>query len=294
MLETAQPRAKSPPSGSLLKHWLLTDLAEARRVLEAADAEPDRAIHLVRRRLKRVRTLFEVVKPVPGMGHAHRAQTVKEAFTLLSGHRDADAMLIAAKWLAERSDTALQPVALVLVDRLKAHIADLRSLPTPIPESLRLLRVAEAEAASLAEEPDPAKLLRDTLTAIYRKGRKRYRDALDKRDADDETLHDWRKQVKHRLHIGQMVEGTDLLNGPFMLKELDRLSEYLGEEHDFANLGGWICNDPVLGQTPRDLARLTVAISRRRSKLASRAIELGGELYGQRTSTFSKRLVMEG
>jgi CHAD domain-containing protein len=292
MLETAQLSPKGPQSGSLLKHWLLTDLAEARRVLETTDSEPDRAIHLARRRLKRVRTLFEVVKPVAGTGHSHRAQSVKEAFKLLSGHRDADAMLAAAEWLAERSEHATQEAASTLVDRLTAHVADLRGQPTPLPDSVRLLRIAEAEAASLANEIDTPKLLRDRLTAIYRKGRRRYREALDKRDADDETLHEWRKQVKHRLHIGQMVEGTGLLKGPFLLKELDRLSEYLGEEHDFANLGVWVCGDAVLSQNPRDLARLTVAISRRRSKLAARAIELGAELYGQRTLHFAKGLVV--
>jgi len=277
----------------LLKQWLLTDLAEARRILEAPGAEPDSAIHLARRRLKRVRTLFEVVKPIAGTGHAHRAGPVKEAFKRLSGHRDADAMLAAAMWLAERSERATQDVASVLADRLKAHIEVLRGEPAPIPASLGLLRIAEAEAASLAEEWDATRLLRDRLTAIYRKGRKCYRNALDKHDADDETLHDWRKQVKHRLHIGQMVDGTGILQGPLLLKELDRLSEYLGEDHDFANLAVWICHDPVLGQRPRDLARLTVAISRRRSKLAARAIELGAELYGQRTSRFAKGLGVE-
>ena len=41
---------------------------------------------------------------------------------------------------------------------------------------------------------------------------------------------------------------------------------------------------------PKDLAALTTAISRRRSKLAARALEIGQELYGERASRFAKNL----
>ncbi len=61
----------------------------------------ERAVHLVRRRLKRVRTLFLVVKSVAGTGHSNRGEPVKTAFQWLSGPRDADAMLKAAIWIAD-------------------------------------------------------------------------------------------------------------------------------------------------------------------------------------------------
>ena len=103
-------------------------------------------------------------------------------------------------------------------------------------------------------------------------------------------MHEWRKQVKHRLHIGQMIEGTGLLSGPLLLKDLDRLAEYLGEEHDFSNLAAWIEQDATLAERPKDLARLAAAISRRRSKLTARALEIGQELYGERAPRFAKDL----
>jgi CHAD domain-containing protein len=288
MLEVV--RSEQSPPQSLLKEWLLADLAEARRVLEASDIEQDRAIHLARRRLKRVRTLFEVVKSVAGTGHAHRAAPVKDVFKRLSGHRDAAAMLLAAQWLAGHASTSTSAIATTLVERLTAHVANLHAQPVPISDCVRLLRIAEAEVAALADVGDPRALLVDRLTAIYAKGRKLFRKARDKRDPDDETLHDWRKQVKHRLHISQLVESCGLLKGPLPTKELDHLGEYLGEEHDFANLGIWICADPVLSDQPHDFARLTNAISRRRLKLADRALELGDDLYSQRPSRFEKAL----
>ena len=210
--------AVTPQPGPLLKNWLLTDLSEARRVLAAADADPERAIHMARRRLKRVRTLFQMMKSVPGSGHAHRVRPLKEAFKLLSGSRDADAMLAAAKWIPRHASPETDDAAIVLVDRLGEQANNLRAEPLQIERILRQLRIAEAEAAALAEAADPAKLLRDQLIVVYRRGRKLYRNAADGRDDDAEALHDWRKQVKHRLHISQVIEGTGLLAGPFLLR----------------------------------------------------------------------------
>lgn len=288
---------------SLLKMWLLRDLAEARRLLETCrrqdgalksdpqyppDPPPERAIHLARRRLKRVRTLFLVVKSVAGAGHIDRAEAVKQAFQRLSGPRDADAMLKAARWLADRAGQKSRVPAASLVRRLEDRVASLRTVDAPVAEIVHLLRTAEIEAATLADIDDPIDLLRQRLVVAYTKGRKLFLRARDGDQTDDETLHDWRKQVKHRIHIGQVIEESRLAISDAPIRALDHLAEYLGEEHDFANLSDWICTDAALACSARDLACLTGAIARRRETLATRALELGAEFYGAKPATFAK------
>ncbi len=292
MDETADLQSVDTLSGSVLKVWLLNDLSEARQALEAGVLPLDKAIHLARRRLKRVRSLLRVVKSIPGSdtalpGAQNRAQPVIDAFRLMSGARDMAAMLAAAEWLANHTETE---ASRDLVDRLRGKLDEARNQPVAIQTVVRLLRIAETDVASLADAFNPAILLRQNLVATYRKGRQLYRRALDSRDSDDETLHDWRKRVKHRMHLGQIIGGTGLLAVTSPLTDLDRLAEYLGDEHDLANLAAWISADPALADRPQDLAPLTAAISRRRVKLTNRALDLGHDLYGQRTERFAREL----
>jgi len=289
MLEAANPPSTGSEPARPLKYWLLQDLAEARRELEAADTGGDVAIHQARRRLKRVRTLFSVLKPVTSLHHRQCGETAKAAFKQLSGRRDADAMLKAARWLAGRTGPALRPAARALAKRLKLHLAAARTDQVPVADTERLLRIAEADAASLPEALDTTKLLRDHLIATYRKGRKLYRLARSGANGDH-ILHDWRKQVKHRLHLGQIVAAYDLFEAPFPAEDLDRLADQLGDEHDFATLSAWIKADPVLGETPETTKRLVTAIDRRRARLTERALQLGADLYGDRTRRFARQL----
>jgi hypothetical protein len=196
-------------------------------------------------------------------------------------------MLRAAEWLATKSECG---ATRALVERLALHVADARASQVPIAEVLRQLAMAEVEAAALADSIDPASVLHDRLLTVYAKGRKRFRDARDGADDDSDVLHEWRKQVKHRLHIGQIIAGSGFSGDVAQSKDLDLLAEYLGLEHDFANLGRWMRGDPVLAAAPGDLAALTEAISRRRARLAARALDLGAELYGERTEKFAKQL----
>eukprot|EP01037_Dinobryon_pediforme_P021384 gene21384-22236_t len=271
------------PCGADLKRMLQSDLASARAELDPIPASRTQAVHRARRRLKRARTILRLLRSVAGLDREHRLEPVRTAFALLAGARDADAMLAAGRWLLAHAEDVKDPALTTLLLNLEqnAHAQHRQSLP--LAEILSLLRIAEAEAASLPEIFDGAKLFADGLIDTYRRGRACFRKCLDSSAPDD--LHDWRKQVKHRLHLTQMVRGQPGFSIP-LLKDLDVLAETLGEAHDFANLAALVGKAPELAGGRKAANEVKARIARRIAKLQRRAIDLGEELYGERTRHF--------
>jgi CHAD domain len=275
------------PSGAELKQRLINGLATARSALDSISGEPDVAVHEARKRLKRVNTLFLLLKPVAGADRERRAETAKQAFRLLSQSRDADALLERARWLEARADDAAMTAALrALVNQLELAVATAHAQALPIGEIVHLLRMAEADAASLADGFSSSDLIADGLIEAYRNGRELYRKALD--GAGAETMHDWRKQVKHRLHISELIENRHPAASPSIVADLDRLGYLLGESNDFANLRDLLKKSPEIAGNRKMAEKVLDLIARRRRKLEKRALELGEELYGERTRRFSQ------
>jgi CHAD domain-containing protein len=270
--------------------WILADLAAALDALRTADVDSEIAIHSARKRLKRVRTLLSAIKAADPHHHAARLEPVKSAFQSLAGSRDADAMLAAAKWLTHHTEGSTRDDAAQVVARLKARIHILKAEPLPMAAISAQLDLAGRVTAAFQSSVPTTDVLTTYLVTVYCKGRKRFRHAQSAEATDDEALHDWRKMAKHWLYIGQMLVDLKPTAKVFPLKELDRLTEFLGEEHDFANLAAFVASDTGVPVDARRIARLTDAITRRRAKLAARSFDLGAELYAEKPTRFERRL----
>ena len=277
------------PTPAETKQLLLTDLSMARSALAEPSENRDEAVHRARRRLKRVRSLLRILRPVPGRDQANRGDAVKSAYRLLSSARDADAMLGAARWLKAHGDENDTVVLSALVERLEAAASAAHATALPVDAIQALLRTAESEIASLTEGFDSEELFLGGLLRSYRRGRNCYRHALD--DADAETLHDWRKETKHQLHIGQFIVGRTRATDKSRLKDLDQLAECLGDNNDLVNLAANLRQGLCVGGSEVDILAVEALIIRRRRKLVRHALELGEELYGERTKRFAERLL---
>ncbi len=285
MLETTS-RTDEPR----ITDWIRADLDAALDALKTVDIDSEIAVHTARKRLKRVRTLLGAVRLADPDGHAARLEPVRTAFRSLAGTRDADAMLVAAKWLTHHTEGTTRDDAAHVVHRLKVRIETLKTEPLPLGSITVQLEAAKRALASYDDTRPSVELLAMALAKVYRQGRKRFHHALAENDTDDEALHEWRKVAKHWLYLGQVL--VDLKPAPkiYPLKDLDRLTEFIGEEHDFANLAAFVASDTGVPVDPRRISRLISAITRRRAKLAARAFELGAELYADKPSRFEKRL----
>lgn len=276
------------PFAATLRRILIDEITATRAVLGDPDLPREAAIHLTRRGLKRVRSLWAVLDPLPGANRDGRIRQVRDTGRLLAATRDADVMAAEAERLLQRAEAASRPAA----EHLFRHCAERARhahLDTPPFDVVAArLRACEADARSLPTSFAGGSLLVDALVSSYRRGRRDWREIED--GAGGEALHDWRKRVKQRRHLSAIVPVETSVTTRSIQEDLDRLGEILGEEHDLAVMKDRIETDPELiaGEEGRD--DLLDLLARRRRKLRKAALEFGDELYGLRTRAFEREL----
>lgn len=271
-----------------LRRFVVAEIAAARVELTDPALPRDEAIHRTRRHLKRVRSLFTVLEPVPGADRENRIRRIRDTARLLAGARDANVVAAEARRLHAQSHGAAERAAGRLAERLEAAVAVAHSATPPIEEIAARLRASEASARSLPTRFEAGRLLADALVETYRRGRRDWREIED--GTSVAALHDWRKRVKARRHLSALVPIPTAVTGRSILSDLEQLGEILGEEHDLAVLRHRLEDDPALlgsGEGRDDVLDL---VARRRRRLKKDALELGGDLYDLRTRAFAHEL----
>lgn len=280
-------RADETMAGAL-RRILIDEITTARAVLGDPDLAREEIVHRTRRALKRVRSLWFVLEPLPGANRDGRLRQVRDTARLLAGARDADVLVAEARLLHERAEgrVALATERFAARCELRAQHAHLVTPPFDLVAAR--LRACEADARSLPTVFEGGRLLAEALTASYRRGRKDWREIED--GATGEALHDWRKRVKQRRHLSAIVPIETAVTRRSIQTDLDRLGEILGEEHDLAVMKHRLERDPELLSPEEGLADLLELVANRRRKLKKTAVELGGELYDLRTRAFEREL----
>jgi CHAD domain-containing protein len=260
---------------------LIGEIVTAREALADPAISPEEAVHRVRRRLKRARSLFFVLDEVPGANRENRAVAARDTARLLAGTRDADVLVLEARRILARTEGRDVAAAGLLVERLEAERAEARRTPPPLDEVAARLRASEADARSLPERFAAGHLLAEALVASYRRGRRDWRELGE--GFTLETMHDWRKRVKQRRHLSALVPIETSVTTAAIQRDLEDLGEMLGEEHDLALLMARLDGDERLLRPREGRSGVFDLITRRRRKLAKKALELGEELYGARS-----------
>jgi len=273
---------------SALRRILIDEITSARAVIGDPDLPRSEAIHLTRRCLKRVRSLWDVFDPLPGANRDGRIRQVRDTARLLAAARDADVMAAEARRLHERAEGRTVVATERFLARCEERARHAHLTTPPFDLVAARLRACEADARSLPTVFEGGRLLADSLVGIYRRGRRDWREIED--GAGGETLHDWRKRVKHRHHLSAMVPVATSVTSRSIQADLGQLGEFLGEEHDLAVMKGRIEDDPDLLSAEDGRDDLLDLIARRRRKLTKIALELGADLYALRTRSFENEL----
>ena len=263
-----------------LKRVLLGEIVTAREALADPTIEREEAVHRVRRRLKRARSLLSLLEEVPGSNRADRAEQARDAARLLAGARDADVLVREARRILARAEGATVAAAGVMVDRLEREREEAhRDLPALDVVAGRL-RACEADARSLPDRFEAGRLIAEALLATYRRGRRDWRELGE--GISIEAMHDWRKRVKRRRHLSALVPIETPVTTRAIQRDLEDLGEILGDEHDLAVLEARLHRDGGLLRPREGSDAVADIVARRRRKLTRKALELGEELYGLR------------
>lgn len=270
--------------GDGLLRLIREDLAGIRQGL-SSDGPADERVHRARQRLKRLRTLMRVFRPILGAHAEPLKAALGQISRLLAGARDADAAVETARALREaaasRPGNGFDGILAELAREAKAtHAASL-----PVDAVCRRLTEIEKHFAAIGPIEDGAGLLADALTRAYRRGRRARKRALESLATPD--LHRWRKAAKDLWHLLRLCRKRLPHRAEALAGRLESLADLLGRDHDHALLAERLAlapeHDPALG------LQLSVIAGERR-KLEAEAIALGKDIYRDKPREFARRM----
>ena len=252
-------------------------------------------IHDARKEIKRTRALLRLVRTgISRTDYRRVITTLREAANHLAPSRDA----------AVREQT-LERLAQDPAGKSRFSPDDLRGVRTAL-EQVAIEEAARFDRSGLAEVTKP--LLHDVacqferlevkgkgfevlgpgIQSVYTRGRSAYQVALE--DPSPENLHEWRKRAKDLWYQLSLLEPMAPTRLEAMTGELDKLGEFLGDDHDlFMLLEGAEAHCAVDGSA-RELEALTALVEQRHEELRRAALALGARLYSNKPAAFCDQL----
>jgi CHAD domain-containing protein len=240
-------------------------------------------VHDARRRIKRVRALLRLLRPIAGEAWFDRENSdYRDIARQLSPARDADVMLRTLDMLeSDRRRTRR------LRDLLTARRAELLSQAgdagTLLAAAAQALQLAGERIAGWTFDHDGYDLIEDGLLKTYRRGRRAMAKAFD--EPTDERLHQWRKRVKdlgHQLRLIRVICPERIRAHRSLLSAL---GEALGDDHDLA-----VLRPQIVAAGGRSADMLLARLDAARCELQTKARRLGEQAYAEKPRAFARRM----
>ena len=240
-------------------------------------------VHEARKRFKKVRALLRLVRPALGDRFPAENARFREFGALLSGVRDAAAMVECVDGLRRsfpepRHAAFLQDLRLAMVERRHRHAEGLHDLGDRVARVLEGLEGARGAVEAWPLGESGPLLIAPGFAVTYRDGRKEMRRAFS--TPTDVRFHEWRKRVKdHWYHVRLLTPlRPRALRG--RSEALKALSDRLGEEHDLAALGSIIGTGEGGRELPEGPGPGDGILRFRRTELRRECRKRGRRLYG--------------
>lgn len=267
--------------GDLLRELI----GKAERSVSRDRALTHREVHDLRRLLKRSRSLARLLRFGIGEADYRRLNAGLRAVAApFAPLRDARVLQDALGALSRVPSARISRAALGPLRRRIAARAP--SAPDNRPIELKLRRIRRQVERFPVQSIDD-RMLDAGLRRVYRRGRRAMGPA---RLGGDDALHAWRKQVKYLLNQLDCIEQAGGRPSA-LVRELDRLGERLGVDHDLAMLAQLVAGlDPGTDLSPHARAAILAAVRRRRLRLQARSFELGARLFRRKPDAFLRSL----
>ena len=271
-----------------VKRIALEQLDKAIEQTQPTVKNQDEAIHDTRVSLKKLRALLRLGRAKTNDDvFAHEDTCYRDMGRRLSEVRDTTAMIAALDKLTEHYADQLAPNA--FAELRKPFIRTRRKQQAHKNKAMaavaRMLQSARSRVTHWPIDDDGFSVLRQGLKRVYKNGRMSMAQAKAKPNV--ENLHEWRKRVKDLMYHVRLLNPI----WPRMLEdladELERLADYLSDDHDLA-----ILRHTVLQQRPEDrtqLETLVALIDQRRGELEVEAKRLGRRMYVEKPDALVRR-----
>lgn len=267
-----------------LRRKALDTADEAIARLDQIDRDGQKAVHDVRRRLKELRALTELVAGALPLSGQPESQLFRDAGRFLSTARDAKAAVEAFERLRERFADQWTPRQFQKIRSTLAHRVDPTVDPAIVDGLRDALTVERGQIAAWPVDEMPRDALWSAITRSYRRARKAMRTAMEKPTA--ELLHIWRKRTKMHWYHAQFFVSVGLSGLEQHADRLRKLSRILGDHHDLALIRQVCITSWELLGSKRHVRRFQRYVDQRLLELQQNAESEGKDVFEERAKVW--------
>ncbi|MGC8517229.1 MAG: CHAD domain-containing protein [Steroidobacteraceae bacterium] len=245
----------------------------------------DRAVHGVRKALKRARAMLRLMRDGLGEHEYHRGNTaLRDVARDLSAARDGKALLDTLRNLPRHGSTS------DLRSRLRKEQAlarsHLRTDVSSLKHARRTLRTVGRALSEFSGERFDWPILQMGLRRVYARAQAALVQA--RRHPTAENWHELRKQTKYLWHQLQTLPAVRPREAPCLVTAAHHLSDLLGGEHDLTALRRRALEAPVHGGTR---TWLLAHIDARSARQRDQAMTLASQIYRDPPAVFTARVL---
>jgi CHAD domain-containing protein len=284
---------KNESAAAGVRRVVREEIDEALKLVKKGAADPETAVHELRKHFKRIRAVLRLVRDEIGEQVYDRENgALRGLGRRLAAARDASIRASTLDRLREAYEKdfpsdGVVPVKKRLEDRRGAALRPLRRKPAFSPIRRELVTLRRRIPAWPIRKPGFDGLAAG-LRTIYRQGRRS--EARAYASQIDEDFHEWRKRTKDLRY------GTELLQPvwPEAMKDVEQalhdLTDRLGDDHDFAELKKTLTGSTKLVSGAHGIGTVLELIDRRRAELKAAARPLGELVYAEKAGPFTRRI----
>ncbi len=255
------------------------------------DCRDEEAIHCARKDIKKTRAVLRLVRPKLRK-FRRLTKPLRQAAKRLAGPRDAFVMVNTLTHLTRHFQGQLAPAAFRQV-RLELRNACEDEMQRFAKEkatkvAMQKLRRAVQELERLRVDGKGWKALSPGVKSAYSDGRLAYRTSL--KEPSSENFHKWRKRAKDLWYQVRLLERVWPEQMEAIAGELEKLGEYLGDDHDLVVLRQVVAKRATDKLRPRELETLNRLIEQRQRQLRAAALGIGKGFYAEKSASFCKRI----
>ncbi|AKD54874.1 CHAD domain-containing protein [Spirosoma radiotolerans] len=250
-------------------------------------------IHSVRKRIKKIRALFRLVRSELKEKEFKRTNAFYRSLgQQLSSLRDATVMIKTLDKLREAKPTNVSPKLFttlheaLLVEQKQAANAFFNG-PTQIGHLANAFRNASPHVTGFSKCYNGFRVMAPNLKKTYRRARQALKVVRHKPSIDH--FHELRKEVKTIWYHTRLLQPI----WPDLVKayehEFDRLGELLGDDHDFGVLAQKIESDQLLVPRRQTKEAILQGLQAQRTQLQTQIYPLANRLLAEKANEFVKR-----
>ncbi|WP_162343265.1 CHAD domain-containing protein [Cyclobacterium salsum] len=276
-----------------LKSKLKEQCTEAFQLIASeSENDPHDIIHEIRKRFKKTRGILRLIRDhIPF--YKEENAFFRDEGRRLSAIRDTTSIIEALDNLYGLYEDQLykhtfgqfRDYLIATRDQMTADLLKDRGVLTVIKTHL------SAKCVNITHWPIDIQSFTDlsaSIGRVYKRGRKGYAQAKEKKRAED--FHEWRKRVKYLRYQLDLLHRTWPGFLTFWEDELHDLSDYLGDDRDLFMLETEVEKNRNQFSGPESYQLLKSLINYQRAKLQTHALKLGKRLYHLKPKIFTELL----